>query len=163
MQGPAFGRRDDEGGGARLRRAGQFDDGRGVQGARGDLDGAARGGAGPIGEVAAQDGHAQLARAGRKRGQHGFGGVLRAGGIVGVRPLQRIVGGGQVAGAGRERPQVIQAAHKRKRTGAGQAAIGRLQAKDAAQGRRYANGPVGVGPQGQRHESARDGGRATTG
>lgn len=86
--------------------------------------------------------------------------MLRAGGIVRVRALQRIVGGGQVAGAGGKGAQVVQAADKRKRPRARQAAIGGFQAEDAAQRGRHADGSVGVRPQGQRHQPARHGGRA---
>ncbi|KAG1310641.1 hypothetical protein G6F62_014577 [Rhizopus arrhizus] len=64
MQRTAFGRGDDEGGGASLRGAGQFDDGGGVQCAGGDLDGATRLRAGPFRKVPAQHRDAQVARAG---------------------------------------------------------------------------------------------------
>ena len=101
MQRAAFGGGDHERGGARLLRAGQFDDIGGIERARGQLHGLARLRAGPVGEIAAQHGHAQGAVRGQRR-QRGFGRILGAGPVSRVGALQRVVDRGQARRVGRE-------------------------------------------------------------
>ena len=72
--------------------------------ARGQLHGLARLRAGPVGEIAAQHGHAQGAVRGQRR-QRGFGRILGAGPVSRVGALQRVVDRGQARRVGREGPR----------------------------------------------------------
>ena len=80
----------------------------------------------------------------------------RARGIVGVRPLHRVIGQREIADIARERAEMIEARDERKRARPRQPAIGRLQAKNAAERRRHPDRAVGVRAQRDRHQAAAD-------
>jgi hypothetical protein len=80
---------------------------------------------------------------------------------LGIGPLQHVVGQGQVLNRPRERAHVVQALDEREDALARQAAIGGLQAEDAAQAGGNADRAVGVRAQGQGNEPRRHGRRRT--
>ena len=71
--------------------------------------------------------------------------------------LHGIVGERQIERGARQGPHVVEARNEGERAGARQAAISRLEAEEAAEGGRHADGSVGVRPQRDRHQAARDG------
>ena len=93
----------------------------------------------------------------------GSTGSLERNRIVGIMALHGVVGERQIAGAARERADVIEARHERKRARAREPAVGRLEAEDAAQRRRHPDRPVRVRAQRQRHQPAADRGARAAG
>ena len=154
MQGGALAGRDDEGGGAGAGGLGDLD----LAGDTERLGDAGhcgeRLGRGAALEIAAGHGDAQAADAGLQRRQRRLGRALGAHGVLGIVALHGVVGERQVPRGARQRPHVIEARHEREGAGAGEAAVGRLQAEDAAERGRHADRAVGVGAERDRHQPA---------
>ncbi len=109
-----------------------------------------------LAEIAAGDSDAQAIDAARQMRQRRFGRAVRAAGVGRIVALHRVVAEREIAGAARERTEMIEADHERKAARARQPAIGRLQPEDAAERRRHPDRTVGVGAERQRHQPAAD-------
>ena len=92
----------------------------------------------------------------RQQRAHRLDRARAARGIVGVGTLHRVIGQREIADTARERAEMIETRHERKRTRARQPAVGRLQPKNAAERRRHPDRAVGVGSERQRHQPAAD-------
>ncbi len=129
MQRGAFGRGDDIGRGAGARGFGNFDRSRRAKrlgDARDGLDGFREN---IVLEIAAGDRDPQTADVLRQQRRHRLGRPRRAGRIVRIRPLHRVIGQREIADVARERAEMIEARDERKRARARQPAVGRLQAR----------------------------------
>jgi hypothetical protein len=109
-----------------------------------------------LGEMAAQDGDPEAVER-RLEARHRRLGCPRGRDrIVGIGPLHGVVGQREIGSRARQRADVVEAGDEREGAGAAQATEGRLEAEQAAQRRRHANGTVGVRAEGERHHAGGD-------
>ena len=87
--------------------------------------------------------------------RHRLGRALSATRILRIGTLHGIVGKREVAGAARQRAEMIEACREREGARACQPPVSRLEAEQATERSRHADRAVGVGGERQRHQPAR--------
>ena len=132
MKARAFARGDDEGGGASALGLWDFNVAIGLKGHSNTVYRGERF-CGLAFEIAAGDGDAQACDALIEMRSDRLHGAIGADRIVRVKTLHGVVGKREIACAARERPEMIQACHKRKTARAAEPAISRFQPKRAAE------------------------------
>ena len=156
MQRGAFGRGDQVG---RRPRAGRLRDRDAAVRAQraGDLlDGGKRLRVAPLREIASGHRDAKVRDAPVEIRGRGLGRARRGGGILGIGPLQGVVGQGEISGRARHRAEMVEAAHEGEAPGPAEPPVGGLEPEAAAEGGGHADRAVGVGGQRDRHQAGGD-------
>jgi hypothetical protein len=108
-------------------------------------------------EVPACDPDAEVLLAEAQLQSAGFGGVGAADGIEQVGSVDGVKSGCQIFCGASEGANVIQASDEEKSAATRDAAVGGLQAEDATEGGRHADGAIGVRTEGEGDQAGRDG------